>query len=152
MARTMPLTEMNRYMQAACGAQDRIVIAAVPSGAAGDLVGKYLSDAGALTVAGAYECLIPLSGLTTILEVHLTATIAAGTASTALNTLFYVSNAANPSVWTNKTAGTGAGSLSTTVRQTSTISTLRGEQFARLTITLASSPNVTFTQAQYNGI
>lgn len=152
MPRPVPLTEVKKYEQSAWGAQDRIVLVSVPAAAAQSLVGKALSSAGALSVAGAYECLIPLSGIATILEVHLTATIAGGTASSALNTLFYVDNAAAPSTWTNKTTGSGAGSLSTTVRQTSTITTLRGEQYARLTITLGGSPNVTFTQAQYNGI
>lgn len=152
MARNIPLTEMQKYMQAAFGTQDRIVITAVPSTAAGGLVGKTLVEAGALTVAGTYECLVPLTGLTSLLEVHLTATITAGTVTSSLNTLYYVSNATSPSTWTNKTAGTGTGSLSTTVRQTSTLSTLRGEQFARLTLTLASSPNVTFTQGEFNGL
>ena len=152
MPRPVPLSEVKKYEQSAWGTQDRIVIVGVPAAAAQSLIGQALSSAGALTVAGAYECLIPLSGIATILEVHLTATITAGTASSALNTLFYVDNAAAPSTWTNKTAGTGTGSLVTATRQTSQITTLRGEQFARLTITLASSPNVTFTQAQYNGI
>lgn len=152
MPRSVPLSEVKKYEQSAWGTQDRLVLVSVPAAAPQSLVGKALSSAGALTVAGAYECLIPLSGIASILEVHLTATIAAGTASSALHTLFYVDNAAAPSTWTNKTAGSGTGSLTTTVRQTSNITVLRGEQFARLTITLASSPNVTFTQAQYNGI
>jgi hypothetical protein len=152
MARAVPLTEVQRYNQAAWGAQDRLVLVSVPAAAAQSLVGKNLVDCGALTVAGTYEVLIPLSGISTALEVHLTATIAAGTVSSALNTLYYVSNASSPSTWVNKTAGSGAGSLTTTTRQSSTISTLRGEQFARMTLTLASSPNVTFTQAEYNGL
>lgn len=152
MARSVPITNVNKFEQSAWGAQDQIVLTAVPASAAQSLIGKNLTTAGALTVAGTYECLVPLTGLTSILEVHLTATITAGTVASALNTLYYVTNAAAPSTWTNKTAGTGTGSLSTTVRQTSTITTLRGEQYARLTLTLASSPNVTFTQAEYNGL
>lgn len=152
MARAMPLSEMNRYMQSAFGAQDRLVITAVPAAASAGLVGQNLANAGALTVAGTYELLIPLSGLTTVLEVHLTATISAGTVASSLNTLFCVTNAASPSTWTNKTAGTGTGSLVTGTRQTSQITSLRGEQFARLTLTLGGSPNVTFTLAEFNGI
>ncbi len=151
MARTAPLTEAQKYQQSAFFAQDRLVITAVPAGASSGLIGKTLVEAGALTVAGAYECLVPITGLRTELQVHLTATIAAGTASSALNTLFHVTNATTPSTWINKTAGTGAGSLTTTTRQSSSIATLRGEQLARVTITLASSPNVTFTMAEYNG-
>ena len=152
MARSVPLSEVKKYEQSAWGAQDQIVLVSVPAAAAQSLVGKNLTAVGPLTVAGTYECLIPLTGMVTELQVHLTATIAAGTVSSALHTLFYVTNAAAPSSWTNKTAGSGTGSLTTTVRQSGTITTLRGEQYARLALTLASSPNVTFTQAEYNGL
>jgi hypothetical protein len=152
MARSVPLSEVKKYEQSAWGAQDQIVLVAVPAAAAQSLVGKNLTTVGALTVAGTYECLIPLSGIVTQCEVHLTATIGAGTVSSALSTLFYVTNAAAPSTWTNKTTGTGTGSLVTGTRQTSLLTTLRGEQYARLTLTLGSSPNVTFTQAEFNGL
>jgi hypothetical protein len=152
MPRPVPLTEVKKFEQSAWGAQDRLVITAVPAAAAQSLVGKPLSSAGPLTVAGDYDVLVPLAGMVSELQVHLTATITAGTASTALHTLFYVENAQLPSSWVTKTAGSGAGALTTTVRQTSTIATLRGEQLALLRITLASSPNVSFTQAEYNGI
>lgn len=152
MARKVPLSEAQKYQQSAFGTQDLITLVTVPAAASGDLVGKTLTGAGALTVAGDYECLIPLSGLTSFVEVHLIATIAAGTVSSAMHTLYYVADAANPAGWTNKTAATGTGSLTSTVRQTSTLTSLRGEQFARLKLTLASSPNVTFTQGEFNGI
>jgi hypothetical protein len=152
MARVVPLTEQKKYDQSAWGAQDQLVLTAVPAAASPALVGKTLVGAGALTVAGVYECLVPLTALKTALEIHLTATIAAGTASSAAHSLYYVTNAALPSSWVNKVAATGTGSLTSTTRQSSTISTLRGEQYARVAITLATSPSVTFTQAEYNGI
>lgn len=154
MPRTVPLTEAEKHKQATWGAQDRIVIRAVPAGASAGLIGKTLVDAGALTVTGAYECLIPLSGFRAALDVILTATWSGGTVTSALNTLYYVSNAADPSSWTNKTAGSGAGAMTSTTRQTSTLAAanLKGEQFARVTLTLAGTTSVTFTQAEFNGI
>jgi hypothetical protein len=152
MARAVPLTETQRFNQSAWGAQDLLVLTAVPAAASQALVGRELTMAGALTVAGTYEVLVPLSGMVSVLEVHLTATISAGTVSSALNTLFRVNDGAAPSTWTNKTAGSGAGALASGTRQTSQLTTLRGEQYARLTLTLGGSPNVTFTQAEYNGL
>lgn len=151
MPRLVPLNDTQKLQQAAFGTQNLLVLVGVPAGAPGSLVGTALVDAGALTVAGNYDVLVPLSGIVTKLEVHLKATIGSGTASSALNTTYFLSNAANPSSWVAKTAGTGAGSLTTTVLQSSSISTIVGEQYAWLRITLASSPNVTFTQGEYNG-
>jgi hypothetical protein len=134
------------------GAQDRIVIVAVPAGASPALVGQQLQGQ-ALTVNGDYECLIPMSGLKDILEVHVTATLATKTASTALDSLFYVPNPADPSTWVNKQAGSGDGALVSTTRQSSSIATPVGEQFARLTLTVAGAAgSVAITQAEYNGI
>lgn len=140
-----------RDQQAAWNAQAPLVLAVVPSGASQGLVGTYLVDAGALTVAGVYRCLIPLSGLVTELEVHLTATIAASTASSDLDTLYWVRTPGDPTTWSKKTAGTGDGALTTTVLQTSAITDLAGEQYAVMDITLGATPNVTFTRAEYNG-
>jgi hypothetical protein len=152
MPRAVPLTEAKKYDQSAWGAQDRLVFTAVPAGASPALVGKPLVGAGALTVAGVYECLVPLTGMVTACEVHLTATIGAGTASTAAHSLFYVADAGLPSSWVNKLAFASTGALTSTVRQTALLSTIRGEQYARVAITLGGSPNVTFTQGEYNGI
>ena len=154
MARTIPLSEAERHKQATYGAQDRIVITAVPNGASAGLIGQTLVNAGALTVAGAYECLVPISGFRQAFEVILTATWSGGTVTSALNTLYFVSNAALPSTWTNKTAGTGAGAMTSTTRQTASLAAanLRGEQYARVTLTLAGTTSVTFTQAEYNGL
>ena len=150
----IPTTQGNesRLLQSACGVQDRLVIIAVPATASAALVNQPLAGQ-TLTVNGDYECLVPLSGLVTAVEVHVMATLTTKTASTDLDTLYWVSDLDDPTTWTEKTAGTGTGALSTTVRQTSLISTLRGEQFARFTLTVAGAAgSVVVTQAEYNGI
>lgn len=142
----------SRLLQSACGVQDRIVILAVPTNASAALVNQPLAGQ-TLTVNGDYECLIPLAGLTTAVEVHTTATLTTKTASTDLDTLFWVSDLDDPTTWVEKTAASGTGALSTTVRQTATLASLRGEQFARYTLTVAGAAgSVLVTQAEYNAI
>lgn len=152
MPRIVPLTTEERFQNAAWGMQDLLVLVAVPAGASPGLVGTQLVHAGALTVAGTYDCLVPLTGVTIKGELHLTATITSGSASSAVHTLYFVSDMLDPSSWVTKTAWSSAGALTTTVRQTVSLSTFAGEQFSLLRLTLASTPNVTFTQAEYNGI
>jgi YD repeat-containing protein len=146
------LTDTQRLAQAACGVQNLLVLASVPTGADQSLRGRALSQVGALTAPGNYDVLVPLAGIASTMQVHLTATIASGTASTSCSTTYLLTQVTDPSGWTTKTAFTGTGSLTTTVRQTASLSTLAGEQYAWLRITLASSPNVIFTQAEYNGV
>lgn len=152
MPRIAPITTEQRYSQSAWGMQDQLVLTAVPSTADQSLVGRALTSVGALTVAGDYDILIPISGMISKIECHLKATITAGTVLSELNTTFFLANPTNPATWTPKTGGTGDGSLSTNALQTSTIATLTGEQYAWMRVTLGSSPNVTFTQAEYNGV
>lgn len=152
MPQRTPLSETQKLKQAAFGGQNELVIVSVPSGASNALVGVALVDAGVLTVAGDYDVLVPLSGFVSKVEVHLLATIAAGTVTSQLNTTYFIADAGSPSTWVAKTAGTGAGALTTATRQSSYISTIVGEQFAWLRLTIAGgSPSVTFTQAEYNG-
>lgn len=141
-----------RLNQAACGAQGPIRIAAVPTGGDAGLIGRNLVDVGQLTVLGVYRCLIPLSGLVDTLQVFLTATFASGTVTSDLDTLYWVRTPTDPTTWSKKTAGTGDGALSTTVLQSSSIGTLRGEQYAVLDITLGTAAACTFTRAEFNGI
>lgn len=148
---TVPSIE-RKLEQAVLGGQGLVVLAAVPTAASNGLIGTNLVDAGALTVPGDYYCLIPLGGMVTELEVFLTATFASGTVTSDLNTLYTVRNATDPSTWTNKTAASGDGAMTTATLQSSDISTLRGERFASLKLTLASTTSVTFTRAEYNGI
>jgi len=152
MAKIVPLTVEQRFQNAAWGVQDLLVLVSVPAAADQGLLYKQLINAGPLTVAGTYDCLVPLTGMTVKAELHLTATIASGSASSAVHTLYYIQDMLNPSSWVTKTAWSSAGALTTTVRQTATLSTFAGEQFSLVRITLASTPNVTFTQAEYNGI
>lgn len=141
-----------RLEQSVLGGQALLIISAVPATAANSLIGQPLVDAGALSVAGDYYCLVPLAGMVTELEVHLKATFASGTVTSDLNSLYVVRNFSTPSTWVNKTAGANGGALSTTVLQSSDITGLRGEQYASLKLTLAGGASATFTQAEYNGI
>jgi len=151
MARPVPINEIQRFSQAAWGIQDELVIVAVPTAGDQSLVGKRLNGQ-TLSVDGVYTCLIPLSGAFNTLEVHIRATFASGSVTTAgPDSLYFVSNAASPSSWTVKTSGTGDGALATTVRQTATLTGMAGEQYAMVTLTVATSAAPLITQAEYNG-
>jgi hypothetical protein len=153
MGQQMTVPSIERQLeQAVLGGQGLLVIAAIPSGAAGDLIGTNLVDAGELTVQGDYYCLVPLAGMVTELEVFLNATFASGTVTSDLNTLYVVRDMTAPATWGDKTAGSDDGALTTTVLQEPVITTLRGERFASLKLTLAGGAEATFTQAEFNGI
>lgn len=140
-----------QVLQGAIGAQGLVVIAAVPSGGDVSLIGQVL-DGQTLSVDGTYRCLIPMAGLASLLEVHLNATFAAGTVTTDLNTLYLVQDLNDPSTWTEKTAATGDGAMTTTVLQSSQIATLSGERYAQLEVIVAGGAAPLFTRAEYNGI
>lgn len=150
--KSITLGAQERTSQAAWGAQAPLIIAAVPTGGDASLIGQNLVDAGQLTTLGVYRCLIPISGCVSSIQVHLTATFASGTVTSDLDTLYWVRTPSDTSTWSKKTAGSGDGSLTTTVLQTSTIGTLTGEQFAVLDITLATAAACTFTRAEWNGL
>lgn len=153
MGKQMTVPSLERQLeQAVLGGQGLLVLAAVPSGADNGLVGTNLVDAGALTVNGDYYCLVPLGGMVTELEVFLKATFASGTVTSDLNTLYTVRNVSDPSTWVNKTAGADAGGMTSATLQEPVITTLRGERFASLKLTLAGVASVTFTQAEFNGV
>ena len=139
-----------QVLQGALGAQGLLVIAAVPATGDQSLVGEPLAGK-TLTVNGLYRCLIPLAGLASLAQVHVTATFSGGTVATDLDTLFTVGSF-DPSTWVKKTNGSGTGNLTSTVRQTSTLDALAGERYAVLDITLTGAQPVTFTQAEYNGL
>jgi len=136
---------------AALGAQGPILIASVPATGDRSLIGKALISAGELDVVGVYRCIIPIAGLVSELQVHLTATFASGTVSSALDSAYWAQNPDDASSFVAKTSGTGDGSLTTTVLQTSTL-TPAGEKYAILDITLATAAACTFTRAEYNGM
>ena len=153
MGNRMTVPSIERQLeQAVLGAQGLLVIAAVPSGAAGSLIGTNLVDAGALTVQGDYYCLIPMGGIVTEMEVYLNATFASGTVTSDAWTLYLVRDMTNPATWQNKSTFDDVGALATTVQQTFLYSGPRGERFASLKLTLAGGASATFTQAEYNGI
>ena len=139
--------------QAVLGGQYFLSLAEVPASASRDLIGKRLVDAGALTVVGDYWCVIDLGGLFTGAYVHLKATIAASTASSEVDTVYaqgFVRE--RPSSGTAYQGFAGDGALASTVLQTSSLTTLKGERYGRVKITLGAAPNVTFTQAEINGL
>ena len=152
MAKEISIGDTTKLMQGAIGVQKRIVIAQVPATAADSLRGKTLLEAGALTVPGIYRCLIPISGLASILEVFLTAAWSGGTVSCELDTLYFVPDTGDDAGWVKKTSGVGDGSLTTAVLLTPSIVTLRGETYAVLDITLTGTTSVTFSVAEFNGL
>jgi hypothetical protein len=152
MPQEIALGDSLKLMQGATGVQRRLLIAKVPATASASLIGRTLIEAGALTVAGIYRCLIPISGLASSLEVFLTAAWSGGTVSSDLDTLYFVGDTVDDTTWRKKTAGSGDGSLTTATPQSPTIATLKGEQYAVLDITLTGTSSVTFSVAEYNGL
>ena len=133
-----------RVNGAALGYQHYLRITAIPATAAGDLIGKRLIDAGALTVAGDYYCDFSLSGLSEA-YVHLTATFATSTTTSDVYSTYKDGT-------TSYQGFTGDGALTTATLQTSSLTGLRGEQKGRVKITLGATPSCTFTKAEVNGI
>jgi len=140
-----------QVMQGAIGAQSLMVIAGVPAGASLELIGEVLLGK-TLTATGVYRVLVPIAGLASGLQCHLTATWSGGTVSSDLDSLFFVSDISNGATWTKKTAGTGDGAVTSTTRQTSTLSTIAGERYAVYDLTLTGTTSVVINQAEYNGI
>lgn len=139
------------------GAQRRLVLAETPAGAMEALIGLYLDEAGALTVVGDYYVVAPIGGLANV-TLNLTATIAASTATTAGSKSLYAIKTADgnakPSALLTAygyQAITGVGALVTATLQADTL-TSKGEKYAVIKITLGAAPNVTFTQADMNGV
>ena len=146
------LADQDKLLQSALGGQDYLRYASVPATAAQTVFGtgepgQRLIDTPKITVAGTYTALISLSGMVTQLEVPLTATIVHGTVTVSLVTLYKDRTTA-------KTTGGGGGLLTSAARSTLTVTDPSGEQYALLRIVVADSGgvDVTFTQAEYNGI
>ena len=146
-----PLSTEQRFQNAAWGMQDQIVLMAVPAGVAPALRGVALVNAGTLNIAGDYQCLVPLTGMVSKLEVHLQGVIT-GTITSDLNTTYFITNVTDPATYVAKQVASNDGVLSDNTLQTSDIATLTGEQYAWLKITVATSSSVLFTQAEYNGV
>jgi hypothetical protein len=138
-----------RVSQAACGAQDFLILAIVPAAASQALVGEPLVGK-TLTATGVYRCLIPISGLASNLQVYLNATWTGGTVVSDVDTLFTMS--AFPTIPAKKGATvTGDGSLTTATLQTVETTALNGEQYAIVDLTLSGTTSVVFTVAEFNG-
>ena len=150
MPRPITIGLEQRYTQAACGAQDFLILAVVPESASQALVGVPLVSAGALTATGVYRCLVPIAGMASNLQVYLTAAWSGGTVTSDFDTLFHMS--AWPTIPSKKGATvTGDGALTTATLQTIETTAVNGEQYAVLDLTLAGTTSVTFSVAEFNG-
>jgi hypothetical protein len=127
------ISDTAKERNAIFGSQAPLILAVVPAAADQTLVGKTLTDAGALTVAGVYRCLIPLAGMVSAVKVLLKATISAGTATSDVDSLYFTNQPQQPATWVKYTAASNDGSLTTVTLQTVTI-TPAGEQWAVVTL------------------
>jgi hypothetical protein len=109
------------------GLHDWLRITKVPTGASGALVGTRLIDAGALAVAGAYECEFRMDGLKSI-DIRLKATFASGSSTTSGGSL-YADRTATLQAWT------GVGAMTTNVEQPLTLAATKGEKYGKVIIT-----------------
>ena len=149
MTRAFPPGLEQRLNQGALGGQDFLIIAVVPSGAEGSLVGQTLAGR-TLTTAGVYRCLIPTSGIAASLQVYLKATWSGGTVSSDVDLLFHMS--AWPTIPDKKgVTATTDGSLTTNTLQTAAIATINGEQYGIVDLTLSGTTSVVINTAEYNG-
>ena len=139
--------------QAIHGVHRKLIIAEAPAGiVAQATVGEEL-DGQTLTVDGDYVCLIPIAGLTS-LDVYCTVTLDSMTASSAGpdELALFDPRAVNVADAVVLTSGSGDGSLTTTVRQTSTLA-VTGALYARWTLTIGATPtSVVVTEAEYVGL
>jgi len=148
----MELNDQDKLLQSALGGQDYLRYASVPATATQVVTattgepGQRLIDTPKITVAGTYTAIVSLAGMVTQLEIWLTATIVSGTVTTSVATLFKDKTTA-------KTSGSGSGVMANATRQNLNITNPSGEQYAVVTIVVTgATPDVTFTQAEYNGI
>lgn len=143
---------MNRTQvnAAAGGAQQYIVVTAVPSGSPAShfeaLLAAFLKDQ-TLTQAGVYVADIDIRGLRRC-QVHVKASAVTGVVTLGVYTTYKDGT-------TQKTVSTPAGgALVAGVRQSLIFAEgdLAGEQILRLTLTLAGGASATLDQAEINGI
>lgn len=133
--------------RAQLGIHDWLRITAVPAGAkmadGTTMIGRRLIDAGALPVAGNYECEFRVDGLQK-LDVRLKATFGAGSSTTTGGSEYadrvnFVQN------WT------GIGAMTTGVEQALTIAALKGEKYAKVVFAIVGVA-VNFSVAEVMGL
>ena len=133
--------------RAQLGIHDWLILSKVPAGAkmadGTTMIGRRLIDAGALPVAGVYECEFRIDGCAK-LDVRLNATFASGSSTTSGGTLYRDRT-------TVLQAWTGVGAQSTTVEQALTIAATKGERYAKVIITTVGVL-VNFTVAEVLGL
>jgi len=130
------------YSRALLGIHDQLIITKVPAGAQGSLVGSSLIAAGALAIAGVYECEFRCDGLSK-LDIRLKATFAAG-GFTSSGGVMYADRT------TVLTGFTGVGAPLTTVEQALTIAALTGAKYAKVILTTTGTV-IVFNTAEVIG-
>lgn len=123
------------------GLNEFLVIDTAPAGAT-SLIGTLLKDAGALTVAGTYDCYVNAPGIAS-LDIYLAPSALAGTVTPSA----FVTYADKV---TSKTAVAGFSAFVGTTQQTGT-ATLKGELQVIVRIVVAAASAVTMTRAEVNG-
>lgn len=117
--------------------QGYLKITAAPDGAIG-LIGKTLIEAGALTVAGAYECAIATDGVN-VIEVELMPSAVTGSFAPSIKAMRYHQFASA------RTAMVSAGAnFTAATTQVLTLTDLRGKKIVKVTFTIAAAGVVTF--------
>lgn len=122
------------------GIQELLVLSSVPAGQEA-LLGKHLIGAGAINVAGAYECAIDTSGLSDI-EVDITTASVSGSFAPSLISTFL-----------DKTADTtAAGANFASGSQNLALTGLKGVRRCVYKFTVPGGGAVTHTRAEVRGI
>ena len=147
------LTNAERDRSATLGVHSPLYFAEVPAGAE-SLIGTKLVGS-TITIDGDYVVLIPMFGITTTLKVHILAQLTSMTLVSAGPDTLHLFDplGTNISAAVAFTLGTGDGSLTTNTLQTTTLTGMLGEQYARMTLTAGAAPtSITFDIASFHGI
>lgn len=127
--------EYTKVVTAAIGAQAHLVFTKVPAGSA--LLGVRLLDAGAIALAGAYECEFEIGGAADV-EAHLKPSAVTGAFAPSL-VIPYANRAEE------KTTVAGA-NFAAGVLQSLATSSPKGAQYAQVRFTVPGGGSVTFAQ------
>lgn len=118
--------------------QGFLTISSAPA-AAGALLGKRLIDAGAIDIAGDYECRFASDGMN-IVEVEIMPSAVSGTVAPTLSALRYAGNFGSART-TMQDAGANLGAG---IAQVLTVSDLRGKRVCAVSFTVGAGESVTF--------
>lgn len=105
--------------------------------------GQFAKDAGALAVAGNYDMVVDVAGLTNV-DVILNTSAVTGTVAPSVFATYADGS-------TSKVAGTGGANFIATTRQTISVANLKGERKLIVRIPIDATESVTLSQAEVNG-